>query len=141
MHRVYQVGRFDCLRACLASLLELSLDEVPDLWSRPRSAAAQLATAQRFAKRHGYALLEIDARRGRPWARLAVPVLAIATVDLPAVGWHAVIVRAAGRRLRLVHDPDPGGARGRRLPGPVVALSVLVPLQARHGSRRFRFAA
>lgn len=126
-------GAGDCLSACLASLLELGLGEVPK-FRRDHGPSAMMPAVRRWlAKNHRLSLVRVDLRK-LAFENLGVAPgqLCIAGGRSPATGglYHAVVGRICsdGGCFEMLHDPHPGG---RGLLGKPIALYFLVPIDPR----------
>lgn len=95
----------NCFDACLASLLNLSLDEIDYF----RGEETWYADLQNWLKPRGLAYVEIELGQANPLYRFPLPVLAIAGGPSPrgVEGGHAIVVELTGWEKRLVHDPHP----------------------------------
>jgi hypothetical protein len=131
-------NRGDCLSACLASLLELKIGDVPK-FRRDYGPYAMMPAARAWLRQNfGLSLIRIDLRRV-DFENLGVAPgqLCIAGGRSPAPGglYHAVIGRIAGDGgcFETVHDPHPAG---RGLRGKPVALYFLVPIDIGPRSRK-----
>lgn len=106
---VLNATRGDCFAACLASLLEVSIEQVPNIhnisgddWFYPLNAWLRQA--------HGLVLLMIqaDAYASKVWFPDGVPFIASCDTGL---GWnHAVVMAYHGMEAKVLHDPFPGGS-------------------------------
>lgn len=122
----------NCFAACLASLLEISIDEVPspsiddrEDWSAPGRYWHRIS---RFLHERGLHMVEIDRDRTD-----GVEFSSAAYLEDPGFYWiatglsprgsflHSVICRDA----QIVHDPHPDGTG---IEGGVVKAAYLVPL-------------
>jgi hypothetical protein len=97
----------NCLAACLASLLELSLDAVPHF-----TGEGWRARLGEWLRGRGLWALEWDAPRGctidgsRSWLAVNVPGYAIVSGQATRGLLHATVWRGG----ELVHDPHPSRA-------------------------------
>lgn len=128
----------NCFAACLASLLEISIDEVPQptisdrgVWSAPGGYWERIAT---FLHKRGLHMVEIDRDLSKQneyssAAYLESPgLLWIATGFSPRGNFlHSVVCRD----LEIVHDPHPDrtGIEG------VIKAAYLVPLDPARWAR------
>jgi len=122
-------GNGDCAQAALASLLDMSYDDVPDFVSNHVNVNMNVAI-MRWLEDMGHTPCYMSRSRGDKVNRL----IKIATFDGGISGYfyasvpsqtfegvsHAVIVDA---KLNIVHDPNPNG-RAMRL-GPNDVLDIL----------------
>lgn len=148
----------NCFEACLASILELELEQIPDRGAHLPDDWAEIVSGTRAAggdvgeleldlgdydveirdwlREQGLGLLEIEVggRRGvseDDWLELMEPARGywIATHRTKGEGAHAVVYQGAS----IVHNPHRGmlGAEGL---GPLIAASVILALDPReHG--------
>lgn len=126
---IIDTDRGNCLSACLASILELDIEEVPNfVWhfKNEFDDAVQLWLAAR-----GYAWLRIrmpkEIKTGDDIRFHALPrVLCLATGKSPRGDYyHSVVGEIVdGYNFRLVHDPHPDGTG---LDGPPVCVEFLIP--------------
>ena len=92
----------NCFAACVASILEIPLEDVPDFAGRE----SWFLDADRFAREHGYTLLlfEVDKCRGK--YTFYGDCYYIGSGKSPRGDWtHAVVCRGT----KVVHDPHPSG--------------------------------
>lgn len=101
---ITEKGRGNCFAACIASLLHLECDEVPNFvvdydenW---------LYECGEWLKQRGYSLLVADPK-AQFW--LATGVLCVASVKSKRFegGRHAVVVELNYGDAKLIHDPHP----------------------------------
>jgi hypothetical protein len=122
--RIVDPNRGDCHRAAIASVLDLTIDEVPE-----NTTSAHVE--ERFLSERGLCAIHLDQWRlrphsnpemlhGRPWdarelVRFDFAEGAIALASVPSQrfpgGWHAIVVRFALQpegwvRVECVHDPN-----------------------------------
>lgn len=111
-------GRGDCMRACLASLLELPMEEVPHLRAIQMDTGTWFGAFTTFLKKHGYEFQGTfyfnPYRPDGQWSELAKRSLGVDGFFMAggpsprgAVGGHAVIIDSLGQ---IVHDPHPSRA-------------------------------
>lgn len=137
--RIICEGRGDCMSACLASVLELSLDDVPAFCAIAVDSGCQYPMHEadqhmrRWLRDRGFHGLRISYEACSDWRSLE-GAFAIATMPSQRFkdGWHAVVVQWQATsehalRCAIVHDPNPGNA-----PYPDAAepkwLTFLVPI-------------
>ena len=114
----------DCWRCCIASILELDADQVPNFVEgdvNPKFGDDSVDRAMRWLGERGIVLLKT--RTGTPthlfsWRTLpgAYAIASVPSQRFPGSG-HAVIVQWQKdpeneniTQLRVVHDPNPGNA-------------------------------
>lgn len=106
--------RGNCFAACVASLLEIPLEDVPDFCAFKNWVPKFL----RFLRRRGYRRVAFLTFCDEPFPvdlGAGIDGLFIAVAEVPGGVLHAVIVNAHGN---VVHDPHPeelGGAGISRL--------------------------
>lgn len=112
--RVFDEGKGDCLRACVASICELESDQVPNFAER-----AYIETLCEWLQARGIRFVQV---------RFAKPEHCLAAwfgySDQPVLLWgksprknldgrdkgHAVVGKAKGYGFEIVHDPHPSRA-------------------------------
>lgn len=133
MRPVYQeittADEGDCLSACLATLLEIELSEVPK-FRRDHGPREMMAAARAWlVENYCLSLVRVDLKR------LAFESLGVAPGQLCIAGgrspepgglYHAVTGRIGADGFELLHDPHPAG---RGIDGDPMALYFLVPLK------------
>jgi len=119
----------NCFTASLASLLEISLEDVPDLsgpvWDSWRKA---IRTINNWLSYQNLCYVEIDIdRRGRILPPKMPPVYCLLSGQSPRLKGcdHTVVGRGDGDNFEIVHDPHPSRAG---LGGPVTCVGFIVPL-------------
>lgn len=112
MKPVYQQNDNDCLPACIASLLELPLELVPNFYHL--SADKQTAMTQKWLQKIGWTLLDIPLDRSGavPWRIMAAPCYGILSIEYRATGLHAVVCIVDGTDYEIVFDPAPDSLLG-----------------------------
>jgi hypothetical protein len=114
MKRLRQLKSDDCLRSCVASLLEIPCADVP-LFTANKGGEHQCAVAQRWLERtYGLTMATILVPHGARLSALLTPhdrpVRFIAVVPVNGgKDWHAVCAAVYGERLRVIHDPGGWG--------------------------------
>lgn len=113
---IFNATRGNCFAACLASLLEVNIEEVPNIhdmgeedWFYPLNAWLQQS--------HGMVLLmlQADAYASKVWFPDGIPFIASCETQF---GWrHAVVMAYEGMKTKTLHDPFPG--KTGDLTGPV----------------------
>ena len=130
MHKVYGEvygDKGDCLRACIASLLEKSADEVPNL-AHSGPERTWLGRVRRYLKSEGFSLVIVeipslvDPRYYPPGAN----VLVVGKHEVGHKNDHACIYRDG----KLVHDPNTADGYGLTAPATSDMFDVylIVPL-------------
>jgi hypothetical protein len=111
------LGRGNCLAACIASLLDLSIEDVPNF----RTAEDQWGALQAWLSDRGLCAIRVAAQ---PSLISSMPpqycILTGPSPRNPVL--HAVIGLWEGERTAMVHDPHPDGTG---LAGPVEYVTFL----------------
>ena len=105
-----QLGRSDCWRTCIACLLDVPPEEVPDAPGDVKRLNGWLAG--RGLTYVGLPLVGFDVRRVRDYFRETPRVEHVLIGRASDGGNHSVVARGG----RIIHDPFPGG---KPLTGPV----------------------
>jgi hypothetical protein len=116
MMRIYQSrhgNRGNCFEACLASILEIPLDQVPDLSLYEDSWDLEL---DRWLKVRGWDTIIVT---GPVVALVRAPAISVG--PSPRGGCYHAVVTLNGK---LTHDPHPEGGG---LAGPIVYSVYLIP--------------
>lgn len=118
----------DCLSACLATLLELEIGEVPK-FRRDHGPEGMMPAARTWlAENYGFSLLRVCLKTTRSDRLESAPgQLCIAGGRSPVAGglYHAVVGRIGDDGFELLHDPHP---EGLGILGEPLALYFLVPV-------------
>lgn len=94
----------DCLAACIASLMEVELDEIPDF---TKYEDDWFNGMQLWFEKRGLCVLNIALPATQPWYAMPGNPWAI-FVGLSEAGVpHSVVGRCEGDRFAIVHDPHP----------------------------------
>jgi len=124
---VEEIG--NCYPACVATLLDLDLADVPHVHQMHPEPTAALEESLRFLRKHGYTELCFE---WAPWLNQYAPgSLAIFGGQSPRGDWsHAVVGEITATGWRMVHDPHPSrdGLVGE--PTDVQLLVKLIPAPA-----------
>jgi hypothetical protein len=118
MRRLYSIASDDCLRSCVASLLEVPCEKVP-IFSTSGGGEKQHASAQRWLERnYGVTMAVLLIPPGMKISDLFSihfrPIRFIACVPT-GDEHHAVVAGCYGNRLRVIHDPSELGRIDLRL--------------------------
>lgn len=110
----------NCFSACLASILELPIEVVPNFFEvrLTDDPAGWWAAVREWLYLYGYGVLVIDDSNGN--LSLGLPGFLIVSGTSPRERMHATIWEGG----RLIHDPHPEGG-GVRAP---LDISLLYPL-------------
>jgi hypothetical protein len=122
MKPVYQTivdpGRGDCWRACIASILELPIEEVPNFVAEfadnPEITHYELCS--NWLRERGLFMVDINLSKVDEWFyvidwQLIKSAYGIATVPSQKNkgGWHSVVIHFGGAdnttSLKIIHDP------------------------------------
>lgn len=94
--------RGNCFAACIASVLEIPIYNVPNFCL----AEDWLVQAIRFAKSHGYGLLHVQDGKGVRLLAAETSCYSLVTGKSPRGDFlHSVVYRG----LEMAHDPHPSG--------------------------------
>jgi hypothetical protein len=101
-----QAKEDDCWSACLASLLEIPLELVPDFY-HGNDNDEQVVATQKWLKKLGYTIIELPLVAGEtpPWGPMKIPAWCILTVKSPRYGYHAVVGRVKDHKVQIAFDP------------------------------------
>lgn len=110
MRRIRSTGDSDCFSSCLASLLEVDRDEIPNFYSARCTGEDMHRRAQRWLeKTRGLTLAAIQIPADKKMADVLMsqprPVRFLAVLWVED-SWHAVVAGAYGTRVRMLHDPS-----------------------------------
>jgi hypothetical protein len=120
---IFNTTRGNCFAACLATLLDVGIAEVPNIhdfegddWFYPLN--------QWLRETHSLVLLmiEADAYARKVWFPDGVPF--IASCDGAAGVRHAVVMAYHGMETKILHDPFPGNSG---VSGPVFMYFLAKP--------------
>lgn len=134
---IFDAGRGDCLRACIASILDLAITEVPNFIEQDDRGPSH--PALQWLERRGLAAIRIDwtGRSGFTSQQFFQTVPSMDNVYCVVGGvsprstesakrYHAVVGRASGYKIDIVHDPHP--SRAGLIGNPLFAMWILRPL-------------
>lgn len=108
----------DCFSACVASILEIELSEVPVFAASP--TGSWFLAFEEWARSRSLGVV-VSYTEGAPWY-ISPGVLAIASGKSPRGEWrHSVVMDGLGE---IVHDPRPEGGG---LDGNATEIMFLVP--------------
>jgi hypothetical protein len=111
------LGRGNCLAACVASLLDLPLEDVPNF----RLAGDSWTAMQGWLQSRGLQATEIATRSARMRCVPKDPCILVGNSPRNPV-YHAVIGLCDNGTARVIHDPHPDGTG---LAGPPVSVIVI----------------
>lgn len=121
----------NCLSACIASILDLSVQEVPTFVAEHDWFSAM----ERWLAERGWGVVVWPVQEGPPWY-VSSGVYGIASGPSPRGPWsHSVVVRVEDGQIVVAHDPNPSG---EGLDGMARDVTFLVPLPTPQGSEQPR---
>lgn len=105
--------RGDCMRACISTLLEVPIAQVPDFMMMREDPDSQYSTEylemQHWLFQRGYTLVEITLKNFR-WMKLPFTTLAIFKGKLASGSLHAIVGECEEGAFRPLYDPlNPSG--------------------------------
>ena len=129
MQKVFDPRKGDCVRACLASVFELPVDEVPNFWEQTQDPTEFWGLINEWLMEN-FGVRKIFLRYSEKTADCLEGVLCIASGTSPrhTPGGHAVVWRDG-----LLHDPHPSGDG---LLGDPEDFMIFIPLDPRQISRK-----
>jgi hypothetical protein len=131
-------GEGDCIAACVASLFEIPLSDVPNFLKEAKAKHSWgLYLLKKWLNDKGYGLIHLTLRDEYSiheinWI-LAPGIFAIASVSSQQFegGTHAVVVEFKGAdnlyELEIVHDPNPNN--GKYIDPKFLALYFIIPFK------------
>jgi hypothetical protein len=127
MKPVFQNRPTNCLQACIASILELKLGEVPDFCAV--AGDKWWKALQDWLKERNLFFLMVQLDQATPWYDVPHPALAIMIGFGPNGINHAVVGEVDGDEFKWTHDPHPSGAGIEKIDaiGFLVTLNPLEP--------------
>ena len=118
----FEAGKGNALQACIASILNRALDEVPDFIQAPD----YLQYLNRWLAEQGMAFLKIDLVMGELVHPTAEGLLLLLAGPSPRGSHrHIVVGRTANNGFECLHDPYPNGGG---LAGEPLWAGFLLPL-------------
>ena len=105
MQKIFDSRKGDCVRACLASIFELSIDEVPNFWEQIQDPTEFWRLINEWLMEN-FRVKNIFLKYSKKTANILEGVLCIAGGTSPrhTPGGHAIVWRDG-----LLHDPHPSG--------------------------------
>jgi hypothetical protein len=146
--QVIDKDKGDCWRACIASILEMKSDDVPNFVGLAKKGFGESASdlAKEWLRERGIVMLECrgrDTKDAFNWFHLP-GVFCIASVPsqkFPGVCTHAVVAQWREHpenpdctQIVIVHDPNPGN-QPYRVDVKINGITYLVPIRPRLGQR------
>lgn len=124
----YQLTHNDCMRACIASLLDHRIERVPNFVEAGTDPAENglpkwWMSMQSWLNDFGLAYIEVTLAANVPWHALPYPSLCLLLGTTEKGVRHAVIGRAEHDRFSMVFNPFPRGGGIASVEG----LGFLVP--------------
>lgn len=123
---VTEAGRGNCLAACVASILEIPIEAVPDL-----KCGADFAALSAFLAARGMVPIWLHV------AGLAASYVGHSPAHCIVIGdsprrpvQHAVVGKPKGYGFEIVHDPHPEGGGIKGEPKSVIYFGALTPTAA-----------
>lgn len=117
----------DCLRACIASLLEISIEKVPDFTTAPEIEGSPFPAfwiaLQSWLGDKGLFFLEVQLPANFPWMPMVLPAFCIFFGETSKGVKHAIVGRVEEDQFIPVFNPWPEA----ELTGGVAALGFIVP--------------
>jgi hypothetical protein len=120
----------NCFAACIASILEISIEDVPDFCAKPGDWAT---ACNEWLANFGLALLSVKAET-EPFPMFPLPAgvwcLPYGITDRHPTRLHSIVGRSRGGLsdgrfdIEYVHDPFPGGNKIQKLKG----VDFLIPI-------------
>lgn len=123
--------RGNCFSACIAALLNLPLQLVPNFYDTDETSEQQWAVIQHWLAGRGWFSINYDYAQLWDWKRdgqleIAVGSLGIISGFSPRGPWlHAVIGQITADGWRLIHDPHPSKAG---IAGDPTHFQIVAPL-------------
>ena len=117
----------DCWRTCIASILEIDRDDVPNFVEIDRDNPESIEwweATQLFVREHGFALIEFNLSEGESWVPSVATIL---TGRSPRGKWNHSVV---GIGRETVHDPHPSRAGLDGEPNSVAVFVAINPAKA-----------
>jgi hypothetical protein len=117
--KITEIGKGDCWRACIASILELDIDSVPNFVGEmnPLVGPTHYDTCKEWLRSRGLFMLDISLNNDMEWFyfinwTMVEDAYAIASVPSQKNqgGWHSVVIKfektcPKSTRLVIIHDP------------------------------------
>ena len=127
--KIFDSRKGDCVRACLASVFELPIDEVPNFWEQTQDPTEFWKLINDWLMEN-FGVRKIFLRYSEKTADCLEKVLCIASGESPrhTPGGHAVVWRDG-----LLHDPHPSGDG---LLGSPEDLMIFIPLDPKQISKK-----
>lgn len=125
--KISEVGSGDCFSACIASLLEMSLESVPNFRREAGQSGCMYDLAETWLKqRFALSLLRIQIDYQIIAAFKGTPCIAAGASPNRPGGYHAVVgeIDCLGN-FTMTHDPNPSG---KGIVGEPLILFFLVPM-------------
>ncbi len=109
MKPVKQTTEDNCLPACLASLLGVPIQIIPNHSNKPY--LKQVEATQRWLRKLGHSLLYVPIngnwRKRKTWRTMAVPAWCIVGILIKNTGnGHVMVGRVDRNGIKVVHDPS-----------------------------------
>ncbi len=136
--KILDVDKGDCASACLASILEIELEQVPSFWELARGSTPRMQDEMRsWLESLGYCLLTVPVKDTFILYSNLVGCHAFAGVKSQMFEGvhHGVVVTWVQKDehtvgMEIVHDPNPQNKRKYK-PSEIEDLSFLIPINPR----------
>lgn len=132
---IFEDGKGDCLRACVASILHRTIDQVPNFWELIRPEGDLQAALDEWLQPRGYSAIRLHLTDNdtlkRAWVGYAEGPASYVVLsgDGPRVNasgkykQHAVVGQPNGYGFKIVHDPHP--SRAGLITGPFAVMWIV----------------
>jgi hypothetical protein len=118
---VFGEGKGNCWAACIASLLDLPITEVPNFCGEPERNPNWFSDTDKWLKQRGFRVIDFQGASG---IAMEEGAYAIANGKSPRGDFfHVVVMTVQDGQFVVAHDPHPSGAG---LDGPFKNVSVIV---------------
>lgn len=102
----------NCFAACVASILECSIDELPNLYELEQSGKNWLIGLNEAIKPKGYGVAYIEAKNEAVDMFLPEGAYFIASGDASGSCQHSCVYQNIEGDAVMIHDPNPGAKVG-----------------------------
>jgi len=126
----------NCMSACLASVFEIGLEDVPNFWEMARGSTPRMQDAMvEWLRTVGYGLLTVPVKTFTPFSQLlGCYALAGVKSQMFEVN-HGIVITWVQKAeytvgIEVVHDPNSKNKR-KYEPSEIIDLSFLIPIKPR----------
>ena len=133
---IIDADKGNCMSACLASVFELELNQVPNFWWMARGSTPRMQDEMvKWLRTLGYCLLTVGMKKFIPFSQL-VGCYALGGVKSQMFDVnHGIIVTWVQKddhtvSMEVVHDPNPKNKR-KYEPSEIIDVSFLIPINPR----------